>query len=367
MGILGAASAAWWKTPPNEKRRAPEPATPLQRAPRPEQPEATTDGSCRLTKAAQRLSPSIVLSIPPNVAVDPVQGHAAIGFADTPTDGLGIIVDPSTLLAGHVFRNHSRSDVLGVVPVTSSGRLDFVVTGSDTGFDTARAVDAKVPFALGYRNGDFVRFSNDAHETVWSNVAHQRVTEPRVATVTGFGHVVTFRSDGQEGTIRYGWLTPDGHKKTDLASLSVHGRVGTPAIAAQQGATLTAFAVRSEAEPTWHIELALAHGDGPPESTHRFSLPQGGPGQEAMSPVAEALSHGRWILQWTEGPAGRRDVRIQALSQDLKTMGPAITVSPKNANAGQGVVWVSGKKALSTFLVASQHSHELWGTALECP
>lgn len=366
-GLLGAATVAWWKqTPTTHDPPVAKALTPAATAAPAEPPGPAPGGPCQLSKPAQRLSPSILLNIPPYVAIDP-EGRAAIGFADHPKGGLGIVVDPSSLLVGHVFRGESTAELLGVVPVAGPGRLDFIVSSGELGLDVARAVDGPSPFILGYADTNLVRASGPARDIIWDKVAAQAITDPRVATVPGLGHAVAFRSDGQGGRVRYGWLTPDGKKKSELWTVEVEGSVGTPAVAAGPKSALIAFAVKSKEETAWHIELVRAESGAPPERSVRFSLPEGGPGSEAMSPAPEALPDGRWLLQWTEGPAGQRDVRVQTLSQQLEPIGPAVTASPKNANAGQGVVWVNGTEALSTFLVASQQSHELWGTALKCP
>ena len=98
-----------------------------------------------------------------------------------------------------------------------------------------------------------------------------------------------------------------------------------------------------------------------------FRIPPGGPGAEAISPAAVGLSGGRWLVQWTEGSVGNRQVRVQTLAHDLIPVGDPITVSPEGTNAGQGVVWVQGDTALSLFLVKTGSTHELWGAALKCP
>jgi hypothetical protein len=60
-------------------------------------------------------------------------------------------------------------------------------------------------------------------------------------------------------------------------------------------------------------------------------------------------------------------VRLQTLGSDLIAVGDPVTLSPEEVNAGQGVVWVRGEKALSLFLVKVTSGHELWGAVLKCP
>jgi len=95
-------------------------------------------------------------------------------------------------------------------------------------------------------------------------------------------------------------------------------------------------------------------------------VPAGGPGGEAISPAAGAIGDGRWVLQWTEGSAGNRAVRVQALTADLVLSGDPVTLSTTSQNAGQGALVVVGKRVLALFLVQQEASHELWGASLEC-
>jgi hypothetical protein len=96
-------------------------------------------------------------------------------------------------------------------------------------------------------------------------------------------------------------------------------------------------------------------------------VPPGGPGGEAISPSSEVLADGRFLVQWTEGSAGNRAVRAQALSANLVPIGEPVTLSTPEQNAGQGALWVHGTQALALFLVKKETSHELWGASLRCP
>jgi hypothetical protein len=331
------------------------------------QPTAPKKGPCVLAHSAQRLSPGAVVSVPLNMATDPSSGNAALGFADSAKGAMGVVVDPGSLMVGHVFRELGSTAALEVVPLSASGRLEFSVTREDAELLLSHPVDAAHGFSVGFHGRDFESVSRGARETVWRDVGTGRLTNPRIATVPSVGHAVTFRTGGQGGRILFGWLTEDGRAKSALEPIAVEGLVGTPTLAANERGVLVAFAARSDTSQPWHIELAPADFDAAPTRSVSFALPPGGPGQEAMSPVAAGLSGGRWLLQWTEGPPGRRDVRAQTLSHALEPQGAPVTVSPKDSNAGQGGVWVRGATALAAFLVANRYVHELWGATLTCP
>ncbi|MBN1606769.1 MAG: DUF4339 domain-containing protein [Polyangiaceae bacterium] len=362
-GLLGAIAVGLWsqrrQTRPTAKRTTPVVAM--------AKPSAPPEGPCVLAHSAQRLSPAAVLSVPLNVGTDPSTGNAALGFADSARGAMGIVVDPASLMVGHVFREPSSTSTLEVTPLSASGRLEFAVTRADGELAWSHPVDTARRFVVGFRDQDFESVLQGTHETVWRDVGAGKLTNPRIATVASVGHAVTFRSGGQQGRILFGWLTDDGRPKTALEPLAVEGLVGTPTLAANDRGVLVAFAARSHAKEPWHVELAPADFGAAPARSMPFALPPGGAGQEAISPVAAGLPGGRWLLQWTEGPPRHRDVRVQTLSSTLKPLGGPVTVSPKDSNAGQGGVWVHQATALAAFLVSSQHAHELWGATLTCP
>lgn len=362
-GLLGVTAVGLWSHR-RQAQTSPRPATPVVAMAKPAPPP---EGPCVLARIPQRLSPAVVLNVPLNVATDPTSGNAALGFADSAAGAMGIAVDPVSLMVGHVFRETSGAPTLEVTPLAASGRLDFAVVRQDSELVLSHPVDAAQRFTVGLRGQDMERVSATGSVAVWPGVGTAKLTHPRVASVPAVGHAVTFRSGGQQGQILFGWLTDAGQAKTPLQRIAVDGLVGTPTVAANDRGVLTAFAARSTTSEPWHIELALTDFGVSPSRAVPFALPPGGPGQDAISPVAAGLPGSRWLLQWTEGPAGRRDVRVQTLTHDLDPLGAAVTVSPKGSNAGQGVVWNSGTNALAAFLVSNQTAHELWGAALRCP
>ena len=98
-----------------------------------------------------------------------------------------------------------------------------------------------------------------------------------------------------------------------------------------------------------------------------FTTPPGGAGGSSIAPSVSGLGDGGFVLQWTEGKTAEYQVRVQRLGPDLEPLGEAVLVSPKGANAGQGVVFARAPRALSLFVQTTQGHDELWGTSLECP
>ncbi len=332
-------------------------------------PAPTVNTPCTALAKAKKLADPIHFAIPPYLANS--NDRIAVGFAASPREGVGLLVDAATLHASERFREKSATPITGVVPLTAGGSLQFALDGVDDSLRFARTINTEPPFAVGVSaDGNFARVmsSGGGPQPIWSGFEKARITEPRIATVPEVGHVVTFRDGGQSGDVRVGWLTPDGHEKSKLQSIKVDGSsVGTPMVTANNRDIMVTFAARATPGSYWRVQVATApHGELPDRAVG-FRIPPGGPGAEAISPAATGLSGGRWLVQWTEGSAGNRQVRLQTLAHDLIPVGDPITVSPEGSNAGQGVVWVQGDTALSLFLVKTGNTHELWGAALKCP
>ncbi len=324
--------------------------------------------ACTLTLPAHRLASSILRSIPPYIASTPDGSRVAVGVAASRTSALGLLVGPTTLSVARAFARNGHSPLLGVVPTTASGKIGFAVTRSDGPLGFARTVDAKPPFMLGMSDTGLARVVGSGQpQVLWPGGTGEHMTEIRVATTPAGEHAVAFRRGGQSGQVLVGWLGPDGARKSALSPVSGGRFLGTPMVAANKKSILVVFASRDDRQAEWGVRLAAAPNGEAPSGSQDFAIPAGGPGDEAISPAAAGLGDDHWLLQWTEGSRGHHEVRVQPLGADLAPAGPPITVSPKEANAGQGVVWVRGGKAISLFLITQGRRLELWGAALSCP
>lgn len=324
---------------------------------------------CVLEAPAVRLSESAYVSVPVNVATTPDGARAAVGFATAKDRALGITVNPKTLVPEQVFQEAvPDAAILGVVPLVRSGQLEFAVDPPQTRLTFTRTIDAPKRFAIGVSGEGLSRAVGSAVDVVWPGKSDKpTITTPRVATAPGIGHVVTFRHGGQDGKVLVGWLNDDGTKRSELKAVATDaGLVGTPAVALNEQGVLVAFSAKQAASDPWHIELARFVPGALPERGAPLAVPRGGPGGEAISPSVEGLDRGRFLLQWTEGSAGNRAVRVVALTPDLVPVGDAITLSTPDQNAGQGALWVKGARGLALFLVKKESSHELWGASLRC-
>lgn len=329
----------------------------------PAEPAAST-ASCKLSKGGSQLADSIAQNVPPQVA-SLGDGQIAIGFAASATAAVGLTVNPTTLEAKRAFDRNEPRAIVGVVPMVGSGSVSFAVDTDSGSLRMPRTVDHATPFVLGMSKDGYARtVGGQSPETVWEGGTTEKLTETRVATVDGFGHLITFR----QGTeIKVGWLTSDGAKKSELAQIAAGGmRVGTPNVAAHETEGLVTFAARPSDDAPWSVRIARAKHGELPRASETFTIPAGGPGGDAIAPTATGLPGQRWLLQWTEGPAGKRLVRAQTLARDLSPLGEPITVSPADAEAGQGVIAVRGGETTAFYLVKAQAGYQLWASALEC-
>jgi hypothetical protein len=331
-------------------------------------PPAERAAVCTRDKRPKRIAAAILQGVPPYLSSVPSSPRLAIGLATSKTSAAGLTLDVKTLDAARTFDDSGKRPIVGVVPITSGGKLAFVVDRDDAKVRYARTIDAAKPFTVGMTDGGFARVVGDGEPTVIvPGGGDEKMTEIRVASVGSAGHAATFRRGGQSGKVLVGWLTPDGGRKGDFAAITTLRYVGTPTVSANDRDVLVAFAARPSDDAYWTVQLAAAkHGETPREGKS-FEIPPGGPGSEAISPAAAGLARGRWFLQWTEGSTGQRQVRGQVLESDLRPVGAAVALSAENTNAGQGVVWTQGEHVVSLFLVSKGRKHELWGATLKCP
>lgn len=363
IGVLIAVTAVYLRS-----RSAQEPSASAERAVASSSARGSGTGACRTITAATRLADSADPSVPPSFAHGSGSPRMAVGFAGTPTQALGITLDPRTMDRERVFKEAGGAKLTSVVPLAGSGSLRWDAAREGGKVTGARAVEASPPFKIGATTSSIVRITEaGSPEVVWP-LPKPEATVPRVVP-TQSGFAVTLRSGGKGGSILSGLLDSAGNKRTELVPLQSPGElVGIPSSATGPHGMLIAFAARGTDEPVWSVALAKASPGEVAVSAARFALPPGGPGGEAISPGVAALSSNRWLLAWTEGSSGNRLVRAQVLGADLAPSGPPIDISRSGANAGQGAVFGEGSQAVVLFYVqTSDNQHELWGTSIDCP
>lgn len=323
---------------------------------------------CQVVRAAERVAPNVVIGVTPNVATLEQTNSIAVGFADTPTSALGMVLDVSALTVRWPFHERRSSRVESVVPAPSGSSLSFLVADSDAGLGQPRPVDASADFVLGGSPAGLARQRGTAApDIIWPEPGNLPTTEPRVASVPSRGHAVTLRHGGQNGRILFGWLTETGEAHLGPWPVATNSwLLGTPSVAASSSQALVTFALRENGEQAWSLGIARAESNQPILPAEEFPVPEGGPGGDCIAPTVTAIGEHAWLLVWFEGKAGERQVRAQLLARDLRPLGAPLTLSPPGINAGQGILWSSAEHAVSLFVVGSGASAELWAASLVC-
>jgi hypothetical protein len=329
--------------------------------------------SCQISRTAERVSPRVFMSVTPITLESSFRKRVAVGFAESATTAAGITVDPLDLSVQFPYREVQDKKILSVVPQILKDSLSFVTVREGIQLSQARALTLEHQFIFGVMTAGLSRMlAGQSPETVWPLDAKTVITDPRIVSISGLGHAVTYREGGQNGEIKLGLLTTTGQSlSTPTTVPSPVSILGTPTIAASTTSThhpqlLLTFAGRNTETEFWSIYLSIVAWDKPPKTAHVFSLPDGGPGADAISPSATAFLDGHWLLQWSEGPTGQRQIRVQLLDGNLRPVGKAHTVSPANTNSGQGLLWVDGNRAVSFFVVSTGKQTELWASSLVC-
>jgi hypothetical protein len=323
---------------------------------------------CELARPAQRIAPSVMTTVAPLAADMTLDERLLIGYAENATTATGLSVDPRDLNVRFPFRETKDRRVTSVVPLVDNGHATYHVIRDDSAMKQARAVSASQTFVFGLADARLVRQRlGDAPETIWPVDTTAAITDPRLATVVGLGHAVTFRQGGQSGSIMFGWLTEDGRARSGPFIVRSNAAfVGTPSVAANAVSAMIAYAGRSTESEPWSIFLSRADIGQPPTSAAAFAQPTGGPGGDSIAPTLAALPKKQWLLQWAEGASGQRQVRFQTLAEDGRPIGIARTVSPVGSNSGQGLLWSLGESAVSLFVVNVGRSAELWAAPVHC-
>lgn len=328
-------------------------------------PPAPKELGCRILQPAARLAESVHRPVPPLLANLVSEKRVAVGFAETPKNAAGLIVNLDTLDAEHAFAQSGDKALFGSVPLVHDNAATFVVDRAGGPVAGARTVAPGL--VVGTAGGDFVRAAGNTTAPLWRGAASEKTTDPRVAS-TPSGHLVTFRRGGLGGRILYGWLDASGKPDGDLVAVTAPhvALAGTPDAAARVDDGLLVFAGRPNADAEWRVQLVTAPRRGAP-AVQTFAVPAGGAGKGSIAPSATPLAGGGWVLQWTEGTTGQYQVRVQRLNAKLEPLGEARLVSPKGANSGQGALFATGSRLLSVFVQTTAGHDELWGASFECP
>jgi len=321
------------------------------------QAPARPPAGCSLFTPPSRISP-IERSVPISALPLP-DGSLALAIAEAKNSVVGWIYDP---LSGEILRRLQQPSGSGEVSHVSAGDPPLV-DRSTPDFAFAQTLGPGLALGVG-PVGILRRGADGATGTVWPLEAGVRVTAPRAAAAFG-GYFVAFRQGGPDGRIVAGWLKADGTAAAPLAAIAgAPASLGTPTVAVLGAGAVVLFSARGDKSEPYRVFASTAAPYEPPSSARVLDLPSEGGG--ALAPSITALDAKRTLVQWTDGNVGQYQVHVRLLDGALNPLSEPLLVSPKGANAGQGIIVSTSKASLSLFIQTTAGHDELWGVALSC-
>ncbi|WP_437810370.1 GYF domain-containing protein [Sorangium sp. So ce1078] len=318
---------------------------------------------CWMARQPQQWAPLVAKSIPFEVTATR-GGKLRVGYARSAMEAVGLEVDPATGERSERFSNREAADIVSISPVEDAFT---VLTSAQQAIRSPVTVPGPRPFVVGLADGAVVAADDPgaAPSRLWPVQGDEPLESPRALAAGSRGYAVAFR---REKAVWAGWLDAERKPAGELLRVTGSGgAIGKPSLGWNERALAVVFADRP-ADGRWEIRAGQAASGDIPRSTQVIPLPSGGPGGDAFAPDIAGLSDGRWLLVWTEGPAGSRAMRAQTLAPNFSPIGDPIALSPPAGNFGQGVVGVSPRSGYVgvVFLSKPAASYELWGVILQC-
>jgi GYF domain 2 len=321
---------------------------------------------CWVARQPRRWAPLVAKNIPFDVAATR-SGTLMVGYARSATEAVGIEVNPATGEFNERFSQKEAAEIASITP-GESGQLAVVTQKEGTTIRSLVSVPGKAPFVVGLAGGAVVSAERADAETtqLWSVPGDEPLEAPRALVAGAEGYAIAFR---RERSVWLGWLGADRKPSSELKVVNGSGgSIGKPSMSWNGREVAVVFADRPTGSAPWEVRAGRAAAGKAPASTQVIPLPSGGPGGDAFAPAIAGLDEGRWLLVWTEGPAGSRAMRAQTLASDFMPVGDPIALSPPAGNFGQGIIGVSPKSGYVgvVFLSRPDASYELWGIVLQC-
>jgi hypothetical protein len=300
----------------------------------------------------------------------------AVGFAAREREGYAVALDPGTLAATQTVRMKASDSIRRLVPIPGAHGIAAaadVDTASDA-LGSRRTINAEHPFDLGLGASGLALAAHGSNDlkALWPLEGDERIEALRAAPLDpaneDAGWAVAFR----RGASVYAGVLKGGASSGPLVKVNGLGpQVGSPTVAAQDGAVLVAWADRAQPTDPWSLRwMRFAPGDISAEAK-AFVPSEGGLGENAMSPALGAAGQGRFVLAWTEGPVSSHQVRAQTLTAAGKPLGTAMAISDSGVNAGQAQLAILGDgRAVVAYLAAASagaKAYEVLATPLTCP
>ena len=341
-------------------------------------PPGALGPACTLAGSAHVIAPRAVVQS--GVEATVVGSRLALGFASRERDGFAVGIDPSSAVAAQTVRAHTAGPIRRLVPIEGAHGLAAAAdVDRDTDFLAGRrTIPSTHPFDLGFGGGGlaWAPYRSGEVDLIWTLEGEEPVEAVRAVpldpTHEETGWAVAFRrgSTIYAGAVNGGaTLTPKG-PLVKVAGLGP--QVGSPTVAAQDGAVLVAWADRGQPSEPWSLRwMRFAPGDATVEAKP-FVPSEGGLGEHAMSPTIAAAGQGRFVMAWTEGPVSTHQVRAQTMTGSGAPLGTAMAISDSGVNAGQAQLAIlpDGHGVVAYLASAGtgpKAGYEVLATPIVCP
>jgi hypothetical protein len=339
-------------------------------------PPVPSFSPCTVAGAARVVAPVALLAA--GVEARLFGDGVALGFAPADHEAVAVRLDLDTLATTESASARSSDPIRRVRPMLAAKGAVGVAVDAEAQGDhvrSRRTLALDPPLQVGALGGDLVwtHPGGPAAGKLWSlDKSLEDLDGLRSASETSSGRTTTAIAFRGGSAIWVGValgseaLTPSGA----LSRIEGLGtRIGSPAIAIDEGVVMVAWADRASSDEPWRLRIANMRAGDPPGEPVTFTPPPGGPGGHVMSPGLAALPGWRFFLVWTEGPTSRQRVRGVTLTRSGQPVGNALEISNEGVHSGQGQVAVTaspGARGVVAFLAATEDGFELAARPIAC-
>jgi hypothetical protein len=324
----------------------------------PPRPRLGAELACKVDRAGQKVLGRASRAVPIEVLL--AGGKATLGFSMDGRSPTGLEVDLGSMKTRTLKTPRAAGKLRRVYPFSADGSTAFVVDDEPAKRklqEGAGLADPK-PYYVGLDGGALARAERLSGDTqkLWPTPVG--AAEIRVLPVPGDGAFVGARS---ADALFVGRLGADRAPKGDLVQLSSGDALGAWALglAADEAAVI--------AQLRGAAGLKVAHGPKAGALAKAEPLALAAVGADAGSFSLAGVDGGRWLLVWTEGKEGARQLRALTLSSLFDPVGEPLTIAAPEANVGPAGLAVAGKQGAVFYAAAAKKGVELWGATISCP
>ncbi|MBX3229886.1 MAG: DUF4339 domain-containing protein [Labilithrix sp.] len=371
------ASARASAAPPPEVSSSPVVTTTVSAPPPPAPPPSSPVlGDCTVAGDPKLIAPRAVSGAA-------IEGQAlgsalGIGFAASSHDAVATMLDAASLAPMSTVRTKPPGgDVRRVTPFLNGTKLAAFADVDRKGDRLAmrRSVATSPPVDVGIADGQVVWAPRGKDSSARLFALDGEATPEALRAIPladRRGVALTFRhgSNIRVGVARgEGVLEPDGDLSKIEGLGQERGTLGSPSLTSTGDRVVVAWADRASTGEQWSIRWTSVKPHGAADEATPFTVPDGGQGDNAMSPSVASLGGGRFLLAWTEGSATSHQVRALTFGADGSPSGAPLTISGANDNAGQPAIALNadGRGVVAFLSAKGRNSFEVHVTPITCP